>query len=387
MPTPSMLDDKLNELSRFTPTTMPVLSVYLNTQPNQHGRDHFEPFLRKELKARANTYARRSPERDSFEKDAQKIMSWTGGELRASSNGAAIFACAGADDFFEALQFDAPIHTNELYVYHQPHLYTLAKLNDQYAPYAAVIADTNSARIFVFGLARTLTAETVTSPKVRSRSESGVSSPPGRRPGGWWLRRYQLHVENFHLRHSKEVIDHLDRIVRKEGIEHIVFAADEVILPILREQLSPFLAAKVVDELKLDINTPEHKILTTTLMAIREHGAKADSESVGAMIDEYRAGGLAAVGVHDVLAALANGQVDTLFLDAAIERVHVGKEDLHEALAPAVSELPPDADAGVKIPDALVTRARQTGARVRFIEDPALLATVGGVGASLRYRL
>jgi peptide subunit release factor 1 (eRF1) len=36
--------------------------------------------------------------------------------------------------------------------------------------------------------------------------------------------------------------------------------------------------------------------------------------------------------------------------------------------------------------DLLVTRARRTGARVTFIEDPALLAPVGGVGALLRYR-
>ena len=35
----------------------------------------------------------------------------------------------------------------------------------------------------------------------------------------------------------------------------------------------------------------------------------------------------------------------------------------------------------------LVTRAQQTGARVRFIENPALLEAVGGVGALLRFRL
>ena len=45
MPTPSMLDEKLRELALFEPTTMPVLSVYLNTQADQHGRDSFEPFL------------------------------------------------------------------------------------------------------------------------------------------------------------------------------------------------------------------------------------------------------------------------------------------------------------------------------------------------------
>lgn len=387
MPTPSMLEDKLKELSNFSPTNMPVLSVYLNTQPDQHGRDNFEPFLRKELKARSSTYAPGSPERDSFDKDVKKITSWLSTELRPSSNGAAIFACSGAGDFFEALQFDAPIQRNQLYVYHQPHIYTLAKLNDEYPPYAAVIADTNSARIFVFGLARTLAARTVTNQKVRSRAQSGVSTAPFRNPAGWSMRRYQLHVGNYHLRHGKEVIDQLDRIVREEGIEHIILAGDEVILPILREQLSPFLAAKVIEEKNLDMNIPEHELLTMTLGTMREHDAQTDSESVAAMIDEYRAGGLAAVGVHDVLAALANGQVDTLFLSTALEQLHPDKEDLHEALAPGIGRLPPGSGAEVKIPDALVTRAQQTGAQVKFIEDPALLANVGGIGASLRYRL
>ena len=302
-------------------------------------------------------------------------MSWLKTELRPSSNGAAIFACAGAGDFFEALQFDAPINMHRLYVYHQPHLYTLAKLQDKYPPYAAVVADTNTARIFVFGLGRTLAAETVTSEKVRSRSQLG----------GWWLRRYQAPVENFHLRHSKEIVQQLERIVQEEGIEHIFLAGDEVILSVLREQLPPSLAGKVVDELKLDITTPEHEILRATLAAMREQDAQTDAERVRAMIDDYRSGGLAVVGVHDVLAALANGQVETVFLSTGLEQMHPEEEGLHEALAPALKELPEDT--GIRITDALVTRAHQTGAEVRFIEDPALLADVGGVGATLRYRL
>jgi hypothetical protein len=375
VPTPSILDEKLRELASFEPTTMPVLSVYLNAQADQHGRDNFAPFVRKELKARGATYPFRSPERQSFERDAEKIMSWLGTELRPSSNGAALFACAGTGDFFEAFQFDAPIHVNRLYVYHQPHLYELAKLHGKYPPCAAVVADTNAARIFVFGLGRAIAKETVTSEKVRSRSQLG----------GWWLRRYQAPVENFHLRHSKEIVQQLERIVQEERIEHIFLAGDEVILSVLREQLPPSLTGKVVDELKLDITTPEHEILRATLAGMREQDAQTDTDRVRAMIDEYRSGGLAAIGVHDVLAALANGQVDTVFLSTGLELMHSEEEGLHEALAPALKELPDNS--GIRITDALVTRARQTGAKVTFIEDPALLANVGGVGATLRYQL
>jgi len=38
------------------------------------------------------------------------------------------------------------------------------------------------------------------------------------------------------------------------------------------------------------------------------------------------------------------------------------------------------------LPDLLVTKAKQTGATVTFIEDAALLESTGGVGASLRWR-
>jgi peptide subunit release factor 1 (eRF1) len=41
----------------------------------------------------------------------------------------------------------------------------------------------------------------------------------------------------------------------------------------------------------------------------------------------------------------------------------------------------------VSLADTLVTRAKQTAARVTFIEDASLLESIGGVGAILRYRI
>jgi peptide subunit release factor 1 (eRF1) len=47
----------------------------------------------------------------------------------------------------------------------------------------------------------------------------------------------------------------------------------------------------------------------------------------------------------------------------------------------------PGDESRAKLSDELVTRAQQTAARVRFIEDASLLAEVGGVGALLRFRI
>jgi hypothetical protein len=213
-----------------------VISLYLNTQADQHGRDNFDSFVRKELSARARTYPIRSSERESFDRDAERINKYLRDDLRPSTNGLALFACAGADDFFEAAQLEAPVEEHRLYVSNQPHLYPLALLNDQYPRYAALLADTRSARLFVFGLGELLDKQEVRSPKVNRTSV-----------GGWSQARYQRHVDNVHLHHAKEVIEVLDRLVREDRVEKIILAGDEVIVPVLREQMPRHLDEKLVD--------------------------------------------------------------------------------------------------------------------------------------------
>lgn len=60
------LSEHLDRLAAFEPTTLPLISLYLNTQPDQHGRANFDSFIRKELRARVKGYRLRSPERESF---------------------------------------------------------------------------------------------------------------------------------------------------------------------------------------------------------------------------------------------------------------------------------------------------------------------------------
>ena len=93
-------------------------------------------------------------------------------EARPAANGFAIFACAGEHDFFEAVQLDVPIERHELFVGATPRLLPLARLADRYGRYAAVVLDTRSARIFVFGLAGA-EATTAIEGEQTSRTEVG----------------------------------------------------------------------------------------------------------------------------------------------------------------------------------------------------------------------
>jgi peptide subunit release factor 1 (eRF1) len=372
------LDELIERLAAFEPTGFPFISLYLNTRPDEHGRDHFEPFLRKQLEALAKTFAIRTPERESFDRDVERINYYLENELSPSANGLAIFACSGADDFFEAMQFEAPLERHRISVSDQADLYPLARMIEQYDRYVVLLADTNSARIFVFGLGKQLEEKEIANQKT-NRSQVG----------GWSQARFQRHNENLHLHHAKEVIDALDRVVRKEEIDHIILSGDEVIIPLLRNQMPKHLLDKVVDVLRLDIRTPQNQVLQATLEAMREHGAKEDKERVERLLNEYRAGGLAVAGARDTLAALEIGQVDELVMSAAHTAIEVDAEQSVEPpITTASAGDEPEAEPrAVALADRLVTMAKQTNAGVTFIEDPSLLASVGGIGAFLRYKL
>jgi peptide chain release factor subunit 1 len=264
------LNDQLDRLAAFEPSPYPVVSLYLNTQPDDRGRDNFQTFVRKELKARAQTYPARSAEREMLDRDLERISTYLEGSVQPSANGVAIFACDAAE-LFAAVQFDAPVGEHWLFIGDQPHLYPLARIASQYPRYAVVLADTHRTRILVIadgGVAGDTAIEGV---KTRRTTQ-----------GGWSQARYQRHVENYHLHHIKDVVAALEKIVTQEGIDRVIVSGDPVVIPLLREQLPKTLAEKVVDELSIPSDAPEADVLAGTRGAMVEVDAKTDREKVDA---------------------------------------------------------------------------------------------------------
>ena len=381
------LTDQLDKLAQFEPAPYPVVSLYLNTQADHTGRDRHHAFVRSELKARIQTYAVGSPERDSLDRDMERIATYLDNELKPSTNGLAIFACS-AGELFEAVQLSAPIDDHWLSIGDTPHLYPLARIESQHPRYAAVVADTNRARILVFAAAELVAERAVNGQKTR-RSQQG----------GWAQARFQRHIENYHLQHVKEVIDALEHIVQREGIEHVFFAGDEVALPLFREQLPKALAEKVVDHLRLEAHATASDILSVTIDAMKLVNERTDREKVEAAIDGYRSGGLGTVGPERTLDALVKGQVDELLISArlgalaapiagASEAASLDESILTPAVAVEAGGEPAAADPRVvRLAEELVRRAKATGAGVVFVEDASLLEEYGGVAALLRFRI
>jgi peptide subunit release factor 1 (eRF1) len=236
----------------------------------------------------------------------------------------------------------------------------------------------NTARIFVFGLDHVIGAEAVNGRKVHRV-----------KVGGWSQARYQRRVGNAHLEHAKDVIERLAQIVREDKITHIILAGDSVVIPLLEEQLPRDLVS-MVQVIKLDIHASEQDVLTATLAKLQGQEARTGAEKVERLMQQYRGRGLAVAGPQETLEALAKGQVEELLISGGLENSPPQREEVQAIVAPEI----PDSEGRTtskdpwhsSVPDLLVAKAKQTGATVTFIEDGALLESIGGVGGFLRWR-
>lgn len=346
------LRDEVDRLAAFDAQGMPVTSLYLSLAPDQHGRERYDLFCRKAFAEQLKTFEESSPSRASLERDIDRIDRYLASEVPPAANGVAIFASSGAGEFFHAIVLEAPRDAHALYVDTVPHLYPLVRLIDQFPRYAVVRIDTNQARILVFALGAVEKRTEVTNEKTRRHSMGGLSQA-----------RYQRHTDNMHLHHIKEVVEALDRTVRADRVQHVIIAADDVTGAMFRDALPPALAAKVIDVMRLDREAGDGALAAATMDVLRQRDAETDAERVAATIDAWLAGGLGVAGARGTSRALELGQVDELLITAAPDTLD----------SPAAA-------------DDFVARAHRTGAHVRIIEDPELLAPYDGVAARLRYR-
>ncbi|MCA1590108.1 MAG: hypothetical protein LC730_03365 [Acidobacteria bacterium] len=369
----------LEKLFSFEQTGFPFISIYLNTGPNETGKKDFDVFLKKQLKEHGSVLDAESSEAESYKADVEKIENFVE-KLDPSSKGVAIFASSGSDGFFETYQFALPFEENAFDVGERPRVYPIVRLISQNPTFAVAAADTNKADIYVFKRGHTLDVQNIQH-EVTNRSDVGA----------WSQARYQRHIDNFHQQHAKEIADELEKLMLNEKISRFFLAGDgAVIIPMLKNELSKELTEKVIDTININVDTPEHEVLEIAHGRLREKDVEQDREKVDNLMEQNYDEGLGVVGVEKTLTALLNGQVQELYLNAALDEITYNRNDIRQVLKDyepgEEGELPNPAERAAVI-DEILLRAASTAEEIRFIEDEHLLKSVGGIGALLRYQV
>jgi peptide subunit release factor 1 (eRF1) len=383
----------IEKLAAFEPGGFPFVTVYLNAEANEQGRDDFATWLKNELAERAADYEENSAEAESFNQDVERILNFVEKEVDEEANGIAIFACSGAEEFFETARLEVPFPNNRLFVFDRPHLFPLVRTIEQNPRYAVIWADTNKADIYIFGGERSIDLDTDTRAQVKSvRNEVTGRS----KAGGWSQGRFQQRIENIHALHAKEVAEVIEPIMRKNKIEFLILCGDETtIMPHLRPKLSKEAEETVIGTLNLSQYDSEEEIHRATLELMKEHQAKLDEAAIERALGAAKAAaGLGAIGVEDTLAALSNGQVEELVISASFSDLEYSAKKVKKVLKAYVpgddnsaSDVLPDAKEARLVADELIIRALNSDAKIRFIEQSDLLNEARGVAAVLRYNI
>ena len=66
------LDALLDRLAEVEPTEQPFISLYVDTRPDNTGRPHWGPTVRKELGERARSFGARTSARAAYDADAER---------------------------------------------------------------------------------------------------------------------------------------------------------------------------------------------------------------------------------------------------------------------------------------------------------------------------
>lgn len=365
---------------------MPVVSLYLDVSNASDTAREDLVWLRAETSAVAEQLDEEM--RAAFDGCMMRINTFLEEEKDAAAKGIAIFAGLDEDSLFETVQIDEPFPNNRLFVFERPHLFPLARVISENSTYAVLWADTNKAAIYVFGGEDTV--ETAPDVKVEEIQSTKTNRT---KVGGWSQARYQRHVENFHLKHAKETVDELEKLMRARSIGHLILCGDEAtIMPVLRPQLSKETEDCVVGVVSMSQYASEDEIRDKTREAMNVQKIEADHTNAERVFDAAKAAaGLGTLGVEQTLAALSNGQVEELFLSSVFESIKYNTRKVDKLLndyAPgddnSVDDHLPEAAEKRQVADELIIRALNSGARITFIADESLLSEAGGVGAVLR---
>lgn len=366
----------LQELTSHPATEYPYLSVYLDFTPDGNDKRSSLRALEQQLDQIGARLTEQGSDIDSFNTDRQRIMDYVSDKAPKDANGLAIFACH-AEDVWLALPLQVAVET-EVFEDRTPHLFTLARLHDDYETCAVVLADSQESRIFVVALNNAVkVAETEAAEEIR-RFDAGGSAH----------MIFQHRTDNLIKAHTKDMAEELGKIVQRNGIKRIIVSSNDSIKGAVMGSLPDQLKALLVDY----INLPTHSSMQDIMQAIEPLLQQAERQQEADVLTRLEnqvgaVGGLGVAGIVDTAMALTKGQVQTLLIHQSFSGYGGECPNCGTLRAGKRANCPYDGTElqPVDLREAFTARALQQSADIQVVEASPYLDQHEGVGALLRY--
>lgn len=343
----------------------PVLSVYLNVDPQQRSVESYRLALRNLLN-KANKAAKA---------DVERIQNYVEMGYNRQGRSIVMFSCAAAD-FWWAHSFQAPME-DKAFVFYRPYIRPLASLLDTYERYGVIHVDQEGARLYAFHMGDLESADGYLGEEVKLH-----------RAGGWSAQQYQRQEMQQARQNLQDAAEMAESFYRRTNTRRLILAGTEKTVARFKELLSHRLRSMVVGQINAGA--------TASPAAIRDEAQelvqKAADDEACALADQVitaaHKGGNAILGLAETLTAVQTGRAQHVVVLANYEQpayrfvdsgyILLELNEQSELASGKVQSLPDAVDS-------VLRRAMAQGIGVTILEHHPALAAAGKIGALTRY--
>ncbi len=359
-------EKELQELVDFKGEGTKVLSLYLNVDSTQYGKDEYKLTLKSLLKEVAGEVSSR---------DVAEVEKYFDFEYDWQGKGVVLFSCL-EDDFWRVYSLAIPVE-NQVVVADQPYIKPLTDVLDDYGRYGVVLVDREGARLFLFRQGELEETEGTLGEETKRHKQ-----------GGWADSRYQRHEDGIAQRNLKEAAELTAKFCEGGRCSRIILSGTDETVAQFQELLPKEMQEQVVGSMSVDMMASESEVLDRSLEVIQRVQQQREKELVEWMITAAAKGELGAIGLADTMAAVQEGRVHILIV---AEGYHAPGYRCANCGYTTAQELSECGFCGAEMArtedavDAVIHQAVDMGVEVVVVKGSEDLEKAGSIGAILRY--
>lgn len=358
-------DLDIRSVVEFESPDAPVLSVYLNLDPQRRAADHYKLALRALLDKAEGA----APE------DIHRVQEYIETSYNWQGRGLVMFSCV-AKDYWWTRTLAVPVE-DSAFVSFRPYVRQLATLLDIYERYGVIQVDSEGARLFSFHMGVLESADGYLGEEVKVH-----------RAGGWASARYQRHEKSQAHQNLQEAAEMAEDFYRATDARHLILAGTDKNVALFRDLLSNRLRSMVVGSFNIKSTAAPAELSEKALKIVQEEAERRDQAVADEILALAKQGGHAVVGLAETLTAVQEMRAEHVavlegFKQPAYRFVDSGM---------IVLELTSEGELGSgriqALPDAVesvLRRALAQGIGVTLLDEHAELEKAGKIGAITRY--
>lgn len=291
-----LTDHDLHELLSYQAQS-PVLSVYLNTEPEAGNAEAHRLNLRSMLKEIQLT------------EDVKAVSEYFDYQHDWSGRSVVVFSCA-PEKFFRAFSLAVPVRSR-VRINDHPHVKPLADVLDSYGGYGVVLVDKQGGRLFSFHLGELREHEGVFGEVVHHTKRGGGSSFPGRRGGTAGQTENTAEVAE---RNMRGVVVAAVEFFAEKSVRRLLICGTEENVSKFRTMLPKAWQSLVVGSFNMAMTASHAEVFAKAMQVGHEAEIRREAQLAQLIHTEAAKGRLGALGLDNTLSAVREGRVQVLLL-------------------------------------------------------------------------